>query len=250
MTELATQNRQAPQLVDQLRQMQPEISKALPKHLTGERFGRLAMTAIRQTPKLTQCNPASFFGAVLTAAALGLEPNVNGEAYLVPYGKECQLIVGYQGLVKLWWNHPQAKRLSSDVVYSNDNFRYSQGTTQYLEHEPAKGDRGQPVGVYAIAELSSGAMSFEYLTLDQVAALRGHSRKPDVRDPQMWWARKTAIKQVLKLMPKAVELMDALAVDERPGSMKMAQALRDGDVIPQTEPLPVTDEPVEGEVVQ
>jgi len=40
------------------------VAAALPKHLTPERFIRVAITAITRTPKLAQCDQASFFGAL------------------------------------------------------------------------------------------------------------------------------------------------------------------------------------------
>ena len=72
-------------LLAALDKMAPEMQRALPKHLTGDRIARLTLTLIRQNPKLLQCTPQSFFGALMSTAALGLEPGVNGEAYLVPY---------------------------------------------------------------------------------------------------------------------------------------------------------------------
>src|SRR5690625_5861271 len=89
-----------------INQMQGEIARALPKGMDADRMARLALTVVRQTPRLAESTPQSFAGALLTAAALGLEPGVNGEADLVPYrGKkecitECQLIIGYQRVTK------------------------------------------------------------------------------------------------------------------------------------------------------
>ena len=254
MTEIAKQNSR-PTLSTMLAQMQPEIQRALPKHLSGDRFARLVMTSIRKTPKLATCDPGSFFGSLLTAAALGLEPDVNGECYLVPYGRECQLIIGYQGMAKLFWQHSMAKRLSAEYVCERDHFRIQKGLTQVLEHEPATGERGKVIGYYAIAELSTGAVVFDYFTTAQIAALRDAKRPQNVRDPEHWLARKTAVRQVLKLIPKATEVQYAMQVDERAGSMQTAQAIRDGGQAPEAEPLPVdnvdmqTGEVLDAEVI-
>lgn len=91
-------------VVQELERVKPFIAESLPAQMNPERFARLALTTLRKTPKLQQTSPESFVGALYTAAALGLEPGTNGEAYLVPYGRETQLIVGYQGLAKLFWN--------------------------------------------------------------------------------------------------------------------------------------------------
>lgn len=238
MTEnaVATQPKK-PTLVSSLEAMKPELERALPKHLSGDRVARLTLTEIRKNPQLATCTPESFFGALLTAAALGLEPGVNGEAYLVPYRDrktgttECQLIVGYQGVAKLFWQNPLAKRMSAEYVCENDHFAYDKGLTIKLEHTPAQGNRGKIVGYYAIVELSSGGMAFDYFTADQIKALRGGKvgTSGGVADPEHWMERKTALKQVLKLMPKSTELTNAIRTDETVGSMAVGKAIASGD---------------------
>ena len=236
MNEVATRPA-PPSLANALESMKPELAKVLPAHLSGDRVARITLTEIRKNPKLANCNPQSFFGALLTAAALGLEPGINGEAYLVPYGQECQLIIGYQGLAKLFWQHPLAKRISAEYVCENDHFLFDKGLTARLEHTPATGKRGNVIGYYAIAELSTGAAIFDYFTTDQIKALRGGAvgTSGGVKDPERWMERKTALKQVLKLMPKSAELAPALRVDETVGSLAVGTAIAQGDALPEIE---------------
>jgi putative phage-type endonuclease len=128
-------------------------ARRAPKHYVkqargdADRIARLALTVVRQDPKLAECSPESFAGALLTASALGLEPGVNGEAYLVPTRRECTLIVGYQGYAKLFWQHPLAKHLDAQAVHANDEFDYAYGLEPYLTHKPAKGDRGPVIAL-------------------------------------------------------------------------------------------------------
>jgi recombination protein RecT len=154
-TTVATVEDTGPLTIPQfIQKLQPEIARALPKHMDGDRIARLALTVVRQSEieaqksrkpgnSLMNCTVDSFAGALLTAAALGLEPGVNQEAYLVPYKGECTLIVGYQGFAKLFWQHPLAKHLDAHAVHANDEFDYAYGIAQYLRHKPAKGERGQ-----------------------------------------------------------------------------------------------------------
>lgn len=73
-------------IVDMIKTLEPEIRKALPSVLTPERFIRMALTAVNNTPALAQCTPMSFIAALMNAAQLGLEPNTPlGQAYLIPY---------------------------------------------------------------------------------------------------------------------------------------------------------------------
>lgn len=202
----------------------PLIAQALPKHLDPDRFARLALTTLRKAPKLQATNPESFVGALLTASALGLEPDVNGEAYLVPYGKECQLIVGYQGLAKMFWQNPLAARLSAEYVCERDEFDFDKGLTPRLHHRP--GDRGPVIAYYAIVGLSNGATWFDVFTPAQIKALRKKSgASGDIADPEHWMERKTALKQVLKLAPKSTSLQQTLAVDEKVGSLRAVEAI-------------------------
>lgn len=236
-----TEQKQPPTLAESLQAMRPEIERALPKHMSGDRLTRIVLTELRKTPRLAQCTPQSFFGALMTAAALGVEPGVSGECYLIPFRDkrsgtvECQFILGYQGLAKLFWQHPLAKRLSAEYVCENDHFAYDKGLTLRLEHTPAQGDRGKVIGYYAIVELSTGGIQFDYFTAEEIRAIRGgrEGTSGDIADLQHWMERKTALKQVLKLMPKSAELATALRADESIGSMQAGQAIAAGEALPE-----------------
>ena len=77
--------------------MKPQIKKALPSVITPDRFTRMALTAVAQNPKLGDCSPASFCGAMLQAAQLGLEPNTPlGQAYLIPFRNKGQMEAQFQ----------------------------------------------------------------------------------------------------------------------------------------------------------
>lgn len=215
-----------------LDKLTPAMASVLPKHLTAERMARVALTCVRRDPKLAECVPESFAGSLLTAAALGLEPGLNGECYLVPYNGECTLIVGYQGLAKLFWQHPMAAHLDAQAVHEKDAFDYAYGLDPYLTHKPATGDRGQIVAYYAVAALSSGAKVFVVLTPDEAKALRGGKSGPSGRiaDPMHWMERKTALRQLFKLMPKSSTLQRALDVDEQPGTQLHQQLATERDL--------------------
>lgn len=221
---------QAPPTLTQLvNRMGPEIQRALPDHLSGERIARLALTEIRKSEiakargiskqSLAECDPMSFVGALLTASAIGVEVGTP-EAYLVPYRRECTLIVGYQGYTKLFWQHPQAAALDAFAVHSKDEFDYAYGLDATLRHKPASGDRGPIIHYYAVVQLSTGGRHFEVFTPEEIRALRSGKvgGNGGIADPMHWMERKTAIRQVLKPMPKSVQLARAVESDERDGS--------------------------------
>lgn len=250
------EQQQRPTLAQIVHNMGPEIQRALPRGMDGERVARLALTVLRQTPALASCSAESFAGALLTACALGLEPGVDGEAWLVPYGTECTFIAGYKGLAKLYFQHPLAHFLDAQTVREADFFDYEKGLDPYLRHKPARGDRGEPVAFYAVASLTTGARFFEVLTPEEVATIRGASgrRRPSVPDPQLWLPRKTALRQLFKLTPRSTRLDQALTVDERAGTdlaaHKVPEQITDGNDA-SSQPAPdvelVEDSPAEAE---
>jgi recombination protein RecT len=243
--------------------MKPQIARALPKGIDADRIVRLALTSVRKNPQLAECTLESFGGALMTATALGLEPDVNGEAYLVPYRDrnkgitECTFIMGYQGVTKLFWQHPLARHIDAQAVHERDEFDYAYGLDPFLRHKPATGDRGDIIYYYAVAALANGARSFVVLSPDDVKKLRGGKVGPDPRfkggDPMHWMERKTAVKQLAKLLPKSTALAQALQVDEQPGSVlaanHTAQQIYDHQPLAELEQAaPDGVDPVTGEV--
>ncbi|UJL29965.1 recombinase RecT [Mycolicibacterium vanbaalenii] len=227
---------QTPSTARLLKVLGPEIARALPRGMDADRMARLVTTEVRKSRNakaagiakhsLEECTQESFAGALLTASALGVEPGVQGECYLIPYRDsrrrvvECQLIIGYQGIIKLFWQHPRAARIDAQCVYSNDEFRYSKGLNPVLEHTAAQGDRGTPVYYYAIVEVTGAQPLWDVFTADEIKALRRGKvgSSGDIPDPQHWMERKTALKQVLKLAPKTTRLDAAIQADERGGT--------------------------------
>lgn len=53
-------------------------------------------------------------------------------------------------------------------MYENDNFRYSYGLDEVLDHTPATENRGQLTHVYAIARLKDGAVHFEVMAKAEI----------------------------------------------------------------------------------
>lgn len=216
MTNDIAKHDEKPSLAVLIKRMQPEIARALPRHLNPDRMARIATTCLRQTPALARCTPESFLGALLTCSQLGLEPGPTGDAYLVPYGQVCTFVPGYRGLIRLARNSGQLRDIWAEVVYSNDDFEYTLGLHRDMIHKPAKGERGKPIYVYAAAELSDGGRPFVVMSVDDVEAIRARSKAgrngPWVTD---WaaMAKKTAVKQLAKWLPLSAELAAAVSLD-------------------------------------
>ena len=86
----------------------------------------------------------SFIGAMMNAAQLGLEPNTTlGQAYLIPYGKQVQFVLGYKGLIDLAYRSGEVAIVRAETVFKNDEFVYELGFEPKLIHRPKlDGGRG------------------------------------------------------------------------------------------------------------
>lgn len=176
------ENRQKSKPIEELiNKSLKELGKAVPSCMSAERLARIAFTTIRLNPKLADCTPESFLGALFQSAQLGLEPNVEGQAYIIPYknskkitdpetGKtkwvkvdEAQFQIGYKGYIELFYRHGAADYIDMHTVYENDLFEYSYGTDSYLKHCPVLKDRGEPIAYYAVAKLKNGGSVFKVM---------------------------------------------------------------------------------------
>lgn len=232
-----------------------ELGRALPKHMSSERLVRIALTCIRQNPKLAQCTPASFMGALFTSAQLGIEP-INGLAYLLPFNNsrkvgeqwttqmECQFMLGYKGLANLFYRHEKALQLAWGIVYKNDTFEYEYGTEAFLHHRPTTDEPGPVIGYYVIAELTGNARPFRYMTqADCLTHGMKHSKTYDKKknafDPKSPWytnldsmCLKTVLIQLHKLLPLSFGLHQAIATDET--SREYKKGVKDALELPDT----------------
>ncbi|CAM5607907.1 hypothetical protein GCM10010329_17160 [Streptomyces spiroverticillatus] len=238
-----------PTLVQFVQSMRGEIARALPAHVANpERIARIALTELRRVEHLAECTQESFGGALMTCAQLGLEPGgALGEAYLLPFWNkkvrayEVHLVIGYQGMIRLFWQHPAAAGLATHTVHENDEFAFEYGLTPVLRHKPARSNRGRPTDYYAVATMANGGSAFVVFSVEDVEAIRQRSK---ARDFGPWatdydaMARKTCIRQLFKLLPKSSELARAVAHDE--GVRRDASP----------EGLDVPPDYVEGEVVE
>ena len=162
-----------------VKSMEGEIAKALPSVMTPERFTRIVLSAISVNPKLAECTPTSFLGAMMTSAQLGLEVNTPlGQAYVLPYmnkgNLEAQFQLGYKGLIDLAYRSGEVEVIQAHIVYAADKFEVQYGLEPKLTHIPADSNRGEPVKVYAVFKTKSGGFGFEVMSMEDV---RRHAEK-------------------------------------------------------------------------
>lgn len=233
------------------------LAAVLPKHVSPDRMLKIALGALRTTPKLMECTVESLMGAVVQCSQLGLEPNTPlGHAYLIPFEKkkkqgndwvvdkvETQIVIGYKGLIDLARRSGQVVSISAHAVYANDHFDYEYGLNEKLEHRPARTNRGKTItDFYAVAKLVGGGHAFEVMSAEQVSEIRDASQNYKfARDKlkTVWgqhyeeMGRKTVLRRLFKYLPVSIELATAAAIDDvgGRGESQALDTVLDGDYI-------------------
>jgi len=203
----------------------------LPQHVSADRMLKLAIGALRTTPKLQQCTIESLFGALVQCSQLGLEPNTPlGHAFLIPFenrrlGKtEVQIVFGYKGLLDLARRPGQIVSIAAHEVCENDKFEFEYGLDERLSHRPALKQRGAIVAFYAVAKLAGGGHAFEVMSLSQVEAIRDSAQNYKFakdKESTVWgknfveMGRKTVLRRLMKYLPVGIELATAVALDSK-----------------------------------
>jgi recombination protein RecT len=197
-----------------------EIAKALPKHLTPERFVRIAATAIMRTPLLEKCDQVSVVNAMMTLGQLGIEAD-GRRAHLIPFFNskrncyECQLIIDYKGLAELVMRSGIVSYLHADVVCENDEFVYNKGQIErhLIDY---KRPRGATYCVYAICRFKDGCEKAEVMSTEEVEQIRKRSKAansgPWVTDYSEM-QKKTVFRRLSKWLPLSPEFRDAVEAD-------------------------------------
>lgn len=213
----------------------------LPQHVDVESFLGTAAGALYADAKLmeaAQATPDSLITALMRCAALGHQPGTD-EFYLTPRKKkgrpQVQGIEGYRGIIERMYRSGAVAKVVVREVCAADQFRYVEGEDTKPVHkfggDGATGadffgsngsrQRGEMVGVYAYAELMTGAVSrVVILSRDDVMAAReasdgkdspyspwnrmdGGPNHPEFQGRSMWW--KTAARRLEPWVPTSAE---------------------------------------------
>jgi len=231
--------------LDLLRSEEAEFGKALPAHLSLEKFMGAAVAELRNNPELQACSGPSLLGAVLVAARLGLEVGgPMGLFYLSARrehnkalnegkgGQEWQAvpIIGYKGLLELAGRSGRVGAVGAELIRDGDTFRQgydSRGGGKVTVWEPADYlETREVVGVLAWAEVGSGRQE-RYLPIEKVLERRargaGDGKGPWVTDYEAM-VRKTGFRALTGDLPQSAALALARVADEQvqtyaPGSL-------------------------------
>ncbi len=225
-----------------LKQNQDEIEKACPKFLDAERMMRVALTAVRRTPKLLDCDQTSLLGAVIESATLGLLPDgILGHSWLLPFWNsrrkclEVQMIIGYPGYISLAHRSGHISTVQAMPVFEKDDYEFQYGTEQFLHHKPAKGNRGDLVAVWAQALMRDGSKQFINMWGEEVEEHRKMSQQADTgpwqKHPAPMW-QKTGVIVLCKQLPLSSDMERAVSLDRQADAGESQNlGTRDEDVL-------------------
>jgi len=242
-------------LRDRLNQMTPEFKKALPGHISPEKFVRTVQTAVQMNPQISKAcdTPAgiqSLMAACTKAATDGLILD-GREAALVTFGQKnrdtnqyedrIQYIPMVAGLMKKARNSGEISNISAHVVYANDQFTYVLGDDERIEHAPKFGERGAAIAVYAIVKMKDGTVQREVMDKDAVMRIAKQSKNAAQYNPDTgqnfgeWW-RKTVIRRISKYLPSSSDRDEFLQAVERIDDGFDYEATNNGPTEPAAQP--------------
>ncbi|KRD91248.1 hypothetical protein ASE51_11825 [Bacillus sp. Root147] len=221
------------------------ITSIAPKHVTPERLIRIGMNAESCNPKLMECSPESIVGDVVNCSVLGVEPNLLGHAYIVPFFNgstkrmEAQFQLGYRGLIDLARRTGEITSVYAHEVYEGDEFEYIYGLDKDLKHKPiGEEDESKITHFYAVYKLKDGAFDFIVMSRKQVEKHRDRFTKSQKngnmfgpwKDHFTEMAKKTVLIKLLKTAPISIEqqetrtVMEGLQYDNSVSKVKEGQS--------------------------
>ena len=133
------------------------------------------MTAIQQTPALTECTPASLMLVGIRAASVGipLDPAL-GLAYAVPRRVKgiwtAQFQIGYKGLRQLALKTGKYAALNVGPLYEGETFAVDRlsGTPSIAGQKQSE----KVIGYFAYLKMTNGREAGEYMTIAEIEAHR------------------------------------------------------------------------------
>lgn len=205
--------------------LEPARSQMLAMGFTPERFEKEALFAVQiwNDPKnayLRQSTTNSLIMALVNVAQTSLTLNpVAKEAFLIPRKDRktdkviCHLEPSYIGLLKLLTDAGSVTSINTQLVYEFDEFAINLASEEPVRHIPKLQDRGEIVGCYSLAKLSTGEKQVEWMELKEIHKIRDTSESykaylKDKRKSSIWneypgeMARKTVLKRIYKYLPR------------------------------------------------
>ena len=189
----------------EITEMTEQFGLVLPAGTSKAKFVRILQSAVMANPTFTSIDKNSFFRAAMECAKDGLLPD-GKEATIIQMTNRAKYIPMVAGIIKRIYSSEKVKSLVCEIVYEKDEFQYEVTVNgPHLIHKPRIfGDRGERIGVYAVAYLVSGGISCRVMSKADVEKIKEESSSKSgpwhgPHDGEMW--KKTVLKSLSKRLP-------------------------------------------------
>lgn len=232
---------------DLLAPYEAQITGMLPKGVAFDRVvAELYQVAVK-TPTLMKV-PAELLIPEL-CRALGTEGIIGVDVYLVPFYStkgnryEVSTIIDYKYKAAMVVKAGGARAVEARAVFKNEPFEVHYGTNARLEHQPLSPEtRGELIGAYAVARMSMYVSTFVWMPLAEIEAIRATSKqwsdKQGVRTCPPWYAKKSAVNQLVKLLPKSPRMRAVQEIVEQEERGEFEAVTRPSAVLDAAEDVP------------
>lgn len=163
--------------------------------------------ASQKQPDLLRATPTSLVSAVSFAISTG--GVIGRDVNLLVFGTEATPHIHYKYEAELVVAAGGARSLDMNNVHKHDVFKEVKGSHPQLVHEmpPLGQDRGPIIGSYAIAYFGANVPPrWVTLPLEKIEKIRAKSKAWSKGPMPDWYGMKTAMHQVVKILPKNPKL--------------------------------------------
>lgn len=131
------------------------------------------MSLFSKDQKLKACTPLSIANSFLQLAKSGVSLS-DGQAYVIPYGKEATLQVGAQGRKQQLYMFG-AKSVNTDVVYKDDEIKFDMANKKVLVHNSG-GFSDEIIGAYIEVEMQNGTRYLKRKSAKEIEEIKNMSK--------------------------------------------------------------------------
>jgi recombinational DNA repair protein RecT len=131
----------------------------------------------------------------------------------------------YKGKIELIVRAGVARSVSAECVYEHDLFEMELGSHPFIRHRPSRdvAERGKMLGAYAVADLGQRHQPvIKYMPVGRDRRRFARSALEAVEDGALkpWYARKTVVHQLAKVLPKNARLAEVLRAFDEDGDSR------------------------------
>jgi recombination protein RecT len=209
------------------------FASVLPAHIPAKKFMRTIVGAIQNNPTILQCDRSSIYAACQKAAQDGLILD-GREAALVKFADACQYMPMVNGILKKLRNSGNLSTIKAETVHEHDTFSYNPAMEDVPNHKPDWfGERGEMIGVYAVAKMKDGGTVVEIMNKEQLDKVRRVSRSGNDKDgsPKGIWkqwpeemAKKSVLRRIAKYLPSSADVDQVFEHDNENFDLGQADA--------------------------